>query len=281
MIEVLKTGFLTSIQDSGRYGHRHHGVPISGAMDEVSANMANALLGNNKEDAVMEITLSGPELLFESDASIAISGAFMSPTINEQELLNDEVYHVTAGSILKFGRPRRGIRCYLAVLGGFKTVRVLGSRSWYSSVTPVDRLSVGMHLPLADKPVLKKKPKLPVNSAHNYNSNIIEVEKGPEFDLLSKHQKAQLLNGIFNIAKENNRMAYQLKQQILKHSYSILTSSTLPGTVQLTPSGRLIVLMKDAQTTGGYPRILQLTDAAIALLSQKSTSEEIDFVLKQ
>ncbi|EKF56199.1 allophanate hydrolase subunit 2 [Galbibacter marinus] len=281
MIEVLKTGFLTSIQDRGRYNHRHHGVPISGVMDEISANMANALLGNSIEDAVMEITLSGPELLFESDAIITLCGAFMSPTINEKELLNDEVYHIKAGSVLKFGRPSRGIRCYLAVSGGFQTEFVLGSRSWYSSVTPVESLYVGMHLPLSKKSGLKKDSGSRVNSGHNYNSNIIEVEKGPEFNLLSEHHKAQLLNGIFNISKQNNRMAYQLKQQILKHSYSILTSSTLPGTVQLTPSGKLIILMKDAQTTGGYPRILQLTDASIALLSQKSTSDEVDFVLKQ
>jgi biotin-dependent carboxylase-like uncharacterized protein len=280
MIQVLKPGFLTSIQDKGRFGYRHSGVPISGAMDEVSSDMANALLGNSKDAAVMEITLSGPELLFESDTTIAISGAMMSPTINDNELFNDEVYRIKAGSILKFGKLVRGIRCYLAVSGGFNTKKVLGSRSWYFSVTGVEVLSTGKRLPIAENRSLNKNPDLTAAMVHNYNSSVIEVEQGPEFDLLSEAQKAQLFNGIFNIAKENNRMAYQLKQQIYKHTYSILTSSTLPGTVQLTPSGKLIILMKDAQTTGGYPRILQLTEASIALLSQKSTSDEVDFTLK-
>lgn len=281
MIQVIKPGFLASIQDKGRFGYRDSGVPVSGVMDEVSAAMANALLGNNQEAAVMEITLSGPELLFESDTFIAISGALLSPTLNDEELFNDEVYQITAGSVLKFGRLVRGIRCYLAVLGGFKTKKVLGSRSWYLSVTGMDQLSTRMQLQIDKGTALKQDPDLTSATAHNYNSSVIEVEQGPEFDLLTENHKAQLFNGIFNIAKENNRMAYQLKQQVYKHSYSILTSSTLPGTVQLTPSGRLIILMKDAQTTGGYPRILQLTETAVALLSQQSTSDEVDFRLKQ
>jgi len=281
MIQVLKPGFLTSIQDKGRFGYRNSGVPVSGVMDEVSAAMANALLGNSSDAAVMEITLKGPELLFESDTTIAISGAMITPMINEKELFNDEVHHIKAGSVLKFGKLIRGIRCYLSILGGFQTKEVLGSRSWYLSVTGMDVLSTGMRLPMAKNTQLNRNPDLTAGVVHNYNSSVIQVEPGPEFDLLTEHQKAQLFNGIFNIAKENNRMAYQLKQQLYKHSYSILTSSTLPGTVQLTPSGRVIILMKDAQTTGGYPRILQLTEASIALLAQKSTSDEVDFTLKQ
>lgn len=279
MIHVRKPGFLTSIQDKGRYGYRNLGVPLSGVMDDISTDIANSLLGNDKDAAVLEITLSGPELLFETDTFIAISGALMSPTLGDKELFNDQVYRVQAGSVLKFGKLARGIRCYLAVFGGFETEKVLGSRSWYLSVSGMEHLSTGMNLPI--KKNTQKKPNLKDGGTVNqhYNSNSIEVVKGPEFNLVSKKQKAQLFNGIFNIAKENNRMAYQLKQQLYKHSYSILTSSTLPGTVQLTPSGRIIILMKDAQTTGGYPRILQLSEEAIARLSQKSTSDEVVFHL--
>lgn len=281
MIQVRKPGFLTSIQDKGRYGYRNIGVPLSGVMDDISADLANSLLGNDKDAAVMEITLSGPELLFESDSFIAISGALMSPMLGDKELFNDEVYRVQAGSVLKFGKLVRGIRCYLAVLGGFKTEEVLGSRSWYLSVSGVEHLSIGVGLPIqkniGGNPDFKD---IGAVSQH-YNSNIIEVEEGPEYNLLTEKQKAQLFNGIFNIAKENNRMAYQLKQQLYNHSHSILTSTTLPGTVQFTPSGRLIILMKDAQSTGGYPRILQLTEAAIARLAQKSTDGEVVFQLRQ
>src|SRR5690606_37123462 len=183
MIQVLKTGFLTSIQDKGRFGHRHSGVPVSGAMDEVSAEMVNTLVGNNPEAAVMEITLSGPELLFESDSTIAISGAMLSPTLNENELFNDEVYHVKAGSVLKFGKLIRGIRCYLGVLGGFDTKKVLGSRSWYLSVTGIDHLTTGMRLPISRDTGRGIQPESTSTAAHNYKSSIIEVEQGTEFDL--------------------------------------------------------------------------------------------------
>ncbi len=280
MIQVRKPGFLTSIQDKGRYGYRNIGVPLSGVMDDISADLANSLLGNDKDVAVMEITLSGPELVFESDSFIAISGALMSPMLDDKEIFNDEVYKVQAGSVLKFGKLVRGIRCYLAVLGGFKTEKVLGSRSWYLSVSGVEHLSIGMGLPIQKSIGVNPDFKDIGTKSQHYNSNIIEVEEGPEYNLLTEKQKAQLFNGIFNIAKENNRMAYQLKQQLYNHSYSILTSSTLPGTVQFTPSGRLIILMKDAQSTGGYPRILQLTEAAIARLAQKSTEEEVVFQLR-
>jgi len=108
----------------------------------------------------------------------------------------------------------------------------------------------------------------------------LEVFRGPEFDQLTDRQLGKLFSNKFSIAKENNRMAYQLNEVIEGSTGSMLTSATLPGTVQLTPSGKLIVLMKDGQTTGGYPRILQLTDHSISILAQKRSGDPIHFVLK-
>ncbi|MEL4308472.1 5-oxoprolinase subunit C family protein [Joostella sp. CR20] len=278
MIQILNPGFYTTIQDLGRFSYRDKGVPVSGVMDAISAQFANKLLGNSKNSAVLEITMVGPELLFETETLIAISGAILSPKLNGKPIFNDEVYHVQKNDVLSFGKLKSGFRCYLAVQGGFKTETVLGSKSWYVSLTEFSYLQKEKTLEIAKRKEHKIKAHLP-GMDHDFNQKELEVYKGPEFNLLTKEQEQQVLSGIFNVAKENNRMAYQLKQHLYPHSYSILTSATLPGTVQLTPSGKLIVLMKDAQTTGGYPRILQLTEQAIALLAQKRTGDELIFTL--
>src|SRR5690606_7472652 len=108
----------------------------------------------------------------------------------------------------------------------------------------------------------------------------LEVYRGPEFGQLTDRQLVKLFSNTFSVAKENNRMAYQLNEEIDGVRGSMLTSATLPGTVQLTPSGKLIVLMKDGQTTGGYPRILQLSDYSISILAQKRMGDPIRFTLK-
>ena len=109
--------------------------------------------------------------------------------------------------------------------------------------------------------------------------NLLEVTRGPEFTVLDDKQLAQLFAKEFTVSKDNNRMAYQLNEVIEGNSATMLTSATQPGTVQLTPSGKLIILMKDGQTTGGYPRILQLTEEAICVLAQKKTSDSLNFKL--
>ncbi|EIJ40444.1 biotin-dependent carboxyltransferase family protein [Galbibacter orientalis] len=280
MIQIHKPGFYSSIQDLGRFEYRDKGVPISGVMDMISAKFANKLIGNPEKAAVLEITMTGPELEFNEETLIAISGAIISPKLNGNDIYNDEVYHIKKGDMISFGKLKNGFRCYLAVQGGFKTETVLGSKSWYVSLTNYSHLQRGKTLEIAKRKEYKVKEHLP-GMNHDFNNKELEVYKGPEFNLLSKDQVNQVLSGIFNVAKENSRMAYQLKQQLFPHKYSILTSSTLPGTVQFTPAGKLIILMKDAQTTGGYPRILQLTEEAIALLAQKRTDEEIIFSLKE
>ena len=111
------------------------------------------------------------------------------------------------------------------------------------------------------------------------DESVLETSKRPEFGLFDDKQLERLFSKKFSIAKEYNRMAYQLEQRLPKHTVTILTSATLPGTVQVTPNGKLIVLMKDGQTTGGYPRLLQLSDKAISILAQKKYGDDISFGL--
>ena len=115
--------------------------------------------------------------------------------------------------------------------------------------------------------------------ASQFSSEVIQVFKGPEFELLNLDQQELLLSETFTISKNNSRMAYQLEETLDNSLEPIITSLVLPGTVQLTPSGKLIVLMRDCQTTGGYPRVLQLKESSINVLSQKFTDAKVKFKL--
>ena len=278
MLKVLKSGFFVTVQDLGRFGFRDIGVPISGAMDVDSVKKANILLENNPEDAVLEITMTGPTLEFQEPTYICMTGAHLSATLNNQPIENYQVVKVSKGDILSYGRLTDGFRAYLAVKGGFLTEKVLGSRSQFVPVTKANRLKDGEEVPytktLSFKPVISE-----VKIEEHYHHQELEVFKGPEFSLLSDNQLNVIFTKDFSVSKENNRMAYQIAELIDGHSHSMLTSGTLPGTVQLTPAGRLIILMKDGQTTGGYPRIFQLSETSICTLAQKKFGDKLIFKL--
>ena len=140
MIKVLSPGFFTSVQDEGRFGYGKFGVPTSGAMDRYSAKLANHILSNKDNDALLEITLGRCNLLFNSQAIISISGADFSPEINNQKVRLNTSIAIHQGDILTFNKPTYGVRCYLAVKGGFQTEVVLNSRSFYEGITRQNRV---------------------------------------------------------------------------------------------------------------------------------------------
>ncbi|MFH4968896.1 biotin-dependent carboxyltransferase family protein [Gaetbulibacter sp. M240] len=280
MIKVLSAGLYSTIQDLGRFGFQGIGVPYSGAMDDRAARLANALLGNDENNAVIEQTMVGVKLMFEIDTCIAITGAEMQAKIDNKALELNKSVLVNKGSVLSFGGLKRGIRGYIGVIGGFQTPLVLGSRSMYPNITVSHILKAGDELKVIPlkKESLNQHAHLKVDRTY-LDSKILEVFQGPEFEFLTKVQQEQLFNSVFHVSKLNNRMAYQLEELLENNLDPILTSGVLPGTVQLTPSGKLIVLMRDCQTTGGYPRVLQLKEEAIAVLGQKKFMDEIKFKL--
>ena len=280
MIKVLKSGLFSTIQDKGRFGYGAFGVPKSGAMDFYSAELANTLLGNTINDAVLEITMIGPQLKFDVECLLVITGADMSPSINRKTIQNNKVYRIKKCDTLGFDKLKSGLRAYVAVKGGFKSDMVLGSQSYYQPLTLANKLNNGDTLYLNQSEntfdTYETFSKLKVV---DYSSPNIHVFKGPEFERLSCNQKSELTSLESQVTKLYNRMAYQLSPLFDNDLESILTGPVLPGTVQLTPSGKLIVLMRDCQTTGGYPRVLQLTESAINLLSQKKEKDKIVFKL--
>lgn len=278
MLKVLKSGFYTTLQDEGRFGFRDKGVPVSGAMDINVMRKANGLLENEDTASVLEITMTGPTLEFETDTFIALSGAEMSATLNNEPISNYMVIKVTAGDILSYGRLTKGFRGYLAIKNGFKSNVILGSQSQYYPVTSSGCLKDLEEIPYVEVSDFEAKiQQIKVQSF--LEETVLEVYKGPEYDLLEKDHFETLFFKDFTVAKDYNRMGYQFEEKIKTHKISMLTSATLPGTVQLAPSGKLIVLMKDGQTTGGYPRILQLSDTAISILAQKKFGDVVSFKL--
>jgi len=278
MIKVLSPGFFTSVQDEGRFGYGKFGVPTSGAMDRYSAKLANHILSNKDNDALLEITLGRCNLLFNSQTIISISGADFSPEINNQKVRLNTSIAIHQGDILTFNKPTYGVRCYLAVKGGFQTEVVLNSRSFYEGITPQNRVKKNDELAIKsyDISLIKSVSSVKVQPSH-FKCTTIEVYTGPEYNLLNDIQKEQFSKTLFTISKENSRMGYRLQEHIENDLGSLLTSAVLPGTVQLTPSGKLIILMRDCQVTGGYPRILQLTESSINNLAQKTTGDTFTF----
>ncbi|MDP3313375.1 biotin-dependent carboxyltransferase family protein [Lutibacter sp.] len=284
MIKVLQSGLFTTIQDTGRFGFRNYGVPNGGVMDSISASLANSLLNNHLDDAVLEITLIGPKIEFLHSSIIAITGATSLIYLNADLIRLNKVYTVAKGDILSFGVSIVGVRTYLAVKNGFKSIKILNSRSLFQEITPEINCKKGSIIPFDEFKI--------ENNNHLVNSQIVfkklffetsilEVYKGPDFNLFSSSEMNKIIKAFYTISVKNSRMGYYFNEAVLPHSKSIITNPVLPGTIQLIPSGNLIVLMKDAQTTGGYPRVLQLSERSICILAQKGAGESISFKLTE
>jgi biotin-dependent carboxylase-like uncharacterized protein len=279
MIEVLHPGIQSSIQDLGRLGHQSFGVPIGGAMDQNAFNLSNRLLNNPSHSAALEMGFKGPKLLFHQSTTVALTGADMGAKLNGQKISNFSPVEINEKDLLEFGNAHCGKRTYMAVAGGIQTPEILNSRSQYKGITSESKLSKTKLIPFN---MVKFDPPKGVRISPRIKESkqmVILVYKGPDFNLLSENAKNKLCQNTFSISNKNSRMAYILEEKLVPRISSIWTSPVLPGTVQCTPNGTLIILMRDAQTTGGYPRILQVTDEGLNILAQKSTKECFQFQL--
>lgn len=278
MIKVLDPGIYSSIQDKGRFGYSHFGVPVSGCMDSYSADLANILLNNKKTEAVIEVTYGMAKFEFSSETFICITGADYSPKINHKDIEMMSSYKIEAGDVLSFGKRKYGARIYIAVKGGVRSKVFLESRSFFKEVTPNFRFKKSDTIPiLSNKKNNNESFSKVKTSKFLFESKGLKCFPGPEFDKLNDNQ-IQILKNPFTISEENDRVGYRLIELIDNNLTPILTSAVIPGTVQLTPAGKLIILMRDAQVTGGYPRVLQLDEKSINILAQKSTNDKIQFL---
>ena len=301
-IKVIKPGLLTTVQDLGRYGHQQEGVIVSGSMDTLAMRVANLLVGNPENTAALEITLQGPVLYFEQDLLVALTGADMAASINNQHVRLWRPLLVRAGSTLKFRSAREGCRSYLAVSGGIDVPHVLGSASTYlragfggyrgralraDDVLPcreASEVAAALVAKLADKAVgewfaqpnwtLEPQPYMVYEE-----QPIIRALPGLEHDLFNEASRERFWGGKFQVTQQSDRMGYRLLGQVLQLSEQkeLLSSAVTFGTVQVPPQGSPIILMADHQTTGGYPRIAQVITADLPKLAQVQPGQNIQF----
>ncbi|MDR6301098.1 5-oxoprolinase subunit C family protein [Mesonia maritima] len=278
-IKILQPGLFSTIQDRGRMGFAKFGVPKSGAMDLYSAKIANLLLGNSENEALIEITLMGPKLEFTQATQISITGLAASVKLNDDKISLNKILEVRKGDQLHIQQILKGARLYLAVKGGFDSEEKLGSKSMYAPITNSSKIKKGDEISYHPFNSSDEKKHAHIKFNENYFNDEIEVFAGPEFEQLSEILKLNLFRKEFSISKNNSRMAYQLEETFENDLKPILTQPVLPGTVQFTPSGNLIILMRDCQTTGGYPRIFQLSEDSINKLAQKKQGDKLKFKL--
>ncbi len=275
MIKVIQPGLFTTIQDGGRHGFRNIGIPTSGFMDQESAFAANELVNNNKDESLLEITLTGPTLIFNCNCVISITGGDFKPLINDLSVKMYQPINVSYGDILKLNNTINGARSYIAVSGGLNVKSLFGSKSFFINISDSYYLKKGDEIKVSKTSENKilKWDKLKFNL-----NRFMKVFKGPEYELLSINSKKKLFKNEFTI-NTNNRMAYNLEEKLQVDIKTIISSPVLPGSIQLTPSGKIIILHRDCQTTGGYPRILQLDTNSLNNLSQLKFNDKIKFSL--
>jgi len=286
-IRVVKPGLSTTIQDLGRRGYQKYGVSVSGAMDRLSARLANRLVGNAPSAACLETTLIGPTLEFLSDAEFAVAGAPTPMTLDGEPVPMHARVRARRGSVLEMPPVGRGARSYVAVAGGFAVEPALGSRSTYARArlggVSGRRLEAGDLLPIGRpganlgpgdrdrEPVRARTPGVPLYAASE--TARVRVVPGPEADALGPGCLEAFASREYRVSADSDRMGYRLEGRDPLPmagwgAREMLSSAVNFGTVQAPPSGMPIVMMADRQTCGGYPRLASVIGADLGVLAQ-------------
>jgi KipI family sensor histidine kinase inhibitor len=275
VLEIVRPGVFTTIQDLGRPGHRAHGVPRGGAMDPFALRVANLLVGNTEAAAAIEFTLVGPELLFVREAHVAIAG------VEVEGLPVGRPFALRAGDTLDLRRFMRGTRGYLAVAGGIDVPLVLGSRgtdvrggfgghagrvlqAGDHLCAPVAHVTLGGHWHIDPRIFPDSAPPVELRVVSGTHAG----EFGPEWT-------AQ----VFKVSPQSDRMGVRLNGNPLvrRTGRELLSAPVAPGTVQVPADGQPIVLLADAQTIGGYPRLAHVITADLGRAAQLAPGDTVRF----
>ncbi|MGF6349052.1 biotin-dependent carboxyltransferase family protein [Variovorax sp. W2I14] len=298
MIVVQKPGLLASVQDLGRHGHRQLGICPGGALDVLALTLANRLVGNVDGAAGLELTMGGCEVRFETDTRIALAGDDFGALLDGLPLWPCWSVPVAAGQVLKLsganaaGAKKAGLRSWLAIAGGIDVVPVLGSRSTDlkagfgghegRALRKGDKLRLGASrldaAQRARKPFGLRGPDWGPEEADG--AIALRVLPGPEFEQFTLAAREVLWGERWRITSQSNRMGSRLAGTELKRKRAgdMLSSGVIPGTIQVPPSGQPIILMGDAQTTGGYPRIGVVIRADLWKLAQAPLNGKLRLV---
>lgn len=283
-VEVIQPGLLTTVQDRGRIGYQQYGMVVCGVMDAFAFQVGNILVGNQRNSACLEITWTGPTLRFQADALIALTGADLSPRLDQQSAPMWKGFFVEKGQVLSFGRPVEGIRTYLAVSGGFDVPEIMGSRSTYIKGGIGGYLGrplqEGDVLTLGETPAPPSGRQLAYRLRPRYNKEItLRAVPGPQSEAFTDESIHTFFREAYEITPRSDRMGYQLKGPPLTHKEraDILSDAIAPGSVQVPAEGMPIVLMADRQTTGGYAKIATVVSYDLPRLAQAGPGCKVRF----
>ena len=304
-LRIVQPGLLTTVQDRGRHGLQHIGVVPCGAMDPVALELANGLVGNRPDEAVLEITVLGPEIAFESDALIALCGAQMDARLGGQPMPANRPVFVSKGTVLNARRTTLGSRAYLAVAGGIALPPVLGSRSTYLPAKfgglQGRALRAGDSLPLVENVAslsqkryesLRNKKDIaglrtlrtvswsaPALTLPAREPIVIHAMEGRHHALFDAAARRAFFEATWKVTPDSNRMGFRLAGPVLARveAGEILSEPACLGTVQVPANGLPIALMADHQTTGGYPKIAEIAAADVPRLAQLAPGGTVQF----
>ena len=280
-VTVLKPGPLATLQGSARRGLRHQGIPASGPADPLSMALANRLCGNAPDATAIEITFGGAVFEFHQDTAFSFAGAALSATLSGTSVPAHETLEAKRGDVLAFAHPPAGVRTYLAIPGGFRAETMFGSASTFlpagfggfsgRALTADDQIE-GAGAANKPPPLATPAPLRP----HMARAHSLRAVPGPDFAALTP----AVWRETFQTTNRMDRTGLEITGNWPRpegggHRPS---AALFTGAVQLTPSGNAFVLLPDAQTTGGYPHVLQVTRADRHLLGQIAPGDRISFL---
>ncbi|MEU5754293.1 biotin-dependent carboxyltransferase family protein [Streptomyces sp. NPDC047829] len=278
-LTAVRSGALTTVQDAGRRGHAHLGVPRSGALDAPAMRLANRLLGNHPDAAVLETTLTGCALRPDRAVTAVVGGAPCPVTVDGRPAAWGAPVRVPAGAVLDVGAASAGVRSYVAVAGGVVVEPVLGSRS-------TDLLSGLGPLPLRDGDVVPVgTPARPVAlpSAVPWPAPptelVLPVHPGPRADWFAPAALRTLTSATYRVSPQSNRIGLRTEGPALERvsTGELPSEGMVLGAVQVPPDGRPVIFLNDHPTTGGYPVVAVVAEPALAAAAQAAAGTPVRF----
>ncbi|PFV68730.1 KipI antagonist [Bacillus sp. AFS059628] len=297
-VEVLHAGMFTTVQDLGRTHYQQYGVPVGGAMDQSALRMINMLVGNEENEAALEMTIMGPKLLIKKTTLLAIGGADMEALLNGERIPLWRPILAEEGSMLCFGKVKSGCRTYVTFAGGIHIDRTMGSKSTYiraaiggiegRMLKKGDYFQIGVQPEMANRFVqdLQKDERIKKKWAIS-NSILPKYKKHPklrviadfEYDQFTEESRKAFFMKEYKVSNYADRMGYRVEGEVLNRveEKEILSSPVTFGTIQVPNGGQPIILMADRQTTGGYPRMGNIISVDLPLLAQLKPGDYVSF----
>lgn len=275
IVEVIDPGPLTTIQDLGRFGWAHLGVPRAGALDRAAARLANRLVGNAPEHAVLETTMGGVTLLARRAVTFAVTGAQAEVRVDGRPVHSGLPVTVRAGARIHVGPARSGVRSYVAFAGGLAVEPVLGSRSTdtLAWIGPPP-LACGQLLPLGPRGHPPAAGDVSVPRSHDH---VMTWRRGPRHDWVDDGAWRALDGAEYAVGQHSDRIGLRLVGHAVPRAVSgeLASEGVVTGGVQLPPSGHPVVFLADHPTTGGYPVIALVDDADLDWCGQLRPGDRV------